>query len=206
MSDAHLFLQNKTPIEMFSQWMDEAKKTTLSLPNAFVLSTIGIDGTNGSDSTPNSRVLLLKDIKPEGLVFYTNYESQKGREISKNPIATMNFFWDPLFRQVKWTGHLTKISREESEMYWITRPRESQLSQWVSKQSTVVKDREQLDNELNNAELLFASKPVPLPQNWGGYLLSPTYVEFWIGREGRFHDRYTYHKVENNWLGQRLYP
>ncbi len=200
MSDAQNFLQTLSPIEMFSKWMEEAKKTTLALPNAFTLSTIGLD------DTPNSRVLLLKDIQNDGLVFYTSYESEKSKEIAKNPHVVMNFYWEPLFRQVKWKGELHKVSREESEKYWITRPRVSQLSQWVSKQSTPALNRAQLDRELHAANEMFLSKPVPLPETWGGYLLKPTYVEFWIGRDGRFHDRFTYQKVENNWLGQRLYP
>ncbi|MCB0350016.1 MAG: pyridoxamine 5'-phosphate oxidase [Bdellovibrionales bacterium] len=200
MTDSQAFLKNKTPIEVFSEWMEEAKKTPLTLPNAFTLSTIALDGT------PNSRVLLLKDLLPKGLVFYTNYDSEKGKEIAKNSCVTMNFYWEPLFKQVKWKGTLNKVSRDDSEKYWVTRPRESQLSQWVSKQSEPVESREQLDRELQAAELMFSNKPVPLPENWGGYLLTPTYVEFWIGRDGRFHDRFTYHKVENLWRGQRLYP
>lgn len=198
--EADQFLQARTPFEIFSDWLDEAKKTSLQAPESFVLST----STN--ENWPNSRVLLLKEIRADGLVFYTNYESDKGRELKANPKAVMNFFWDPLWRQVKWQGLAEKISHQESEKYWATRPRQSQLSQWVSRQSQPVQNREHMERLLQEAERQFHGQEVPCPAHWGGYLLRPTYVEFWIGRDGRFHDRYAYRKVENRWRGQRLYP
>jgi pyridoxamine 5'-phosphate oxidase len=194
------FLNGQSPIEKFNAWFEEAKKTNLTYANAMVLSTVSPEGF------PTSRVVLMKETRPEGLVFYTNYESLKGQHMVKNPKVAANFYWDPLFRQVKWLGTVEKVSREDSEAYWNSRPRESQIGQWVSKQSRAVANRETLDNEYKAAETKWQNQNIPCPQNWGGYLLRPTYVEFWIGREGRFHDRYTYQKVENQWLGQRLYP
>jgi len=198
--EATTFLDNLSPIQKFTEWFEEAKKTTLKDPNAMVLSTADTEGQ------PHSRIVLLKDVRPDGFVIYTNYQSNKGRQIAANPNVAFNFFWDPLFRQVKWRGKAEKLTRAESEAYWKTRPRQSQLGQWVSQQSQPVSTREAMEQELIAAEEKWQNQDVPCPPHWGGYLLAPTYVEFWIGREGRFHDRYTYKKVENTWFGQRLYP
>jgi pyridoxamine 5'-phosphate oxidase len=194
------FLDGMSPIEKLQCWFEEAKKTSLQNPNAFALGTV--DAT----SAPHARVVLMKDIRPEGIVFYTNYESQKGRDLAANPNCSALFFWDPLNRQIKLLCKAEKVSRADSEKYWSTRPRLSQLSQWVSKQSRPVPDRETMERELERAKAEFEGRDVPCPGHWGGYILKPTYVEFWIGREGRFHDRYTYRKVESKWLPTRLYP
>jgi len=200
MTESEQLLDGKTPLELFRTWLEEAKGTSLKQPEAFTLATVSEGGQ------PRARVLLLKEIRPEGLVFFTNYNSQKGLDLKKNPKAALNFFWDPMARQVLWQGSVQKLPRAESERYWTSRPRSSQLSQWVSRQSQPVKDRSIMDAEWKIAENKFSNKEVPCPEHWGGYLLSPTYVEFWLGREGRFHDRYAYQKVENSWRGQRLYP
>lgn len=201
--EADNFLQGQTPLEILKNWLEDATaRANLKNPNAFVLSTANKEGR------PSSRVVLLKEIRPEGLVFYTNYESRKGHDLNANPQAAVNFHWDALGRQVLLEGRVEKIPRGESETYWTTRPRASQLSQWLSKQSQIVPSREQMEREFVAAEARFANKDVPCPPHWGGYLFRPANVEFWIGRDGRFHDRYayTYQKVENAWAGHRLYP
>lgn len=202
--EAENFLDQKNPLEKFMDWHDEARRTSLKQPDAFTLSTLGKDGAL------NSRVLLVKEVRPNwpsgGLVFFTNYKSRKGQELEHSPRAAMTFYWDSLFRQVHFWGAVTKVSRSESEAYWKTRPRASQLSQWISKQSTPVSNREQMEQEWAAADKEFAGRDVPCPEHWGGYLLTPMKVEFWIGRDGRFHDRFTYQLVENRWVGKRLYP
>ncbi|MEQ1665993.1 MAG: pyridoxamine 5'-phosphate oxidase [Bdellovibrionales bacterium] len=198
--EANNFLENKTLLEFFAGWLEKAKKTSLKQPEAFTLSTVNKSGQ------PHSRILLLKEIRANELVFYTNYTSQKGQELEQHPKAAMNFFWDPLALQVCMQGTVTKTTRADSEKYWALRPRMSQLSQWTSKQSQEVSSREVMEQEFALVEKKFAGKEVPCPTHWGGYLFSPTLVEFWIGRDGRFHDRYSYQKVEGTWLGKRLYP
>ncbi len=188
------------PLEQLKKWYEDAKKTSLLNPNAFMLSTVDQNGV------PRSRVVLMKALRPEGIVFFTNYESQKGRNLAHDPRCSALFFWDQLFRQVFIIGQAEKTSRAESEDYWATRPRESQLSQWISKQSEQVTSRDQLENELRMARDKFANQTIPCPQHWGGYVIHPTYVEFWTGREGRLHDRITYQKVEDGWREARLYP
>lgn len=194
-------LKPGTPLKVFEQWFKDAQKSTMKHPEAFVLSTLG-----ESQVVPNSRVVLMKEITADGIIFYTNYESQKGHELKNSPHASALFYWDPLFQQVKLIGDVSKVPQAQSDAYWQTRPRTSQISQWVSQQSQPVNDRKTMEAQYRIAEEKFSDKMIPRPPHWGGYLLSPTYVEFWIGREGRFHDRYTYRKVENKWIGQRLYP
>lgn len=188
------------PLQTLEQWYNDAKTTSLPNPNAFVLST------TDSSGVPRSRVVLMKSLGAEGLVFYTNYESQKGRNLAHDPRCSALFFWDSLHRQVHIIGQAEKTSRADSEAYWATRPRASQLSQWVSKQSETVASREQLDEEYRLADERYRNQIIPCPSHWGGYLIRPTYVEFWTGREGRLHDRLAYHKVESGWRETRLYP
>ena len=188
------------PLIQIENWLENAKKTSLANPNAFTLSTIDRDGI------PRARVVLMKAVHPEGVVFFTNYESQKGRDLAHEPRCSALFFWDSLARQIHIVGQAEKTSRQESEAYWSTRPRASQLSQWMSKQSEPVASRDQLEKEFRVADERFHNQPVPCPPHWGGYLIRPTYVEFWVGREGRLHDRLTYRKVENGWRETRLYP
>ncbi len=188
------------PLQTLGQWYNDAKTTSLPNPNAFVLST------TDSSGVPRARVVLMKSLGPEGLVFYTNYESQKGRNLAHDPRCSALFFWDSLHRQVHIIGQAEKTSRADSEGYWATRPRASQLSQWISKQSETVASREQLEEEYRIADERYRNQIIPCPPHWGGYLIRPTYVELWTGRDGRLHDRLAYHKVENGWRETRLYP
>lgn len=188
------------PWSTFQEWFAEAHKANLRDPNAMVLSTV--DG-NGA---PQSRVVLCKEIRPQGLIFYTNYESAKGRQLAARPACAVNFFWDPLHKQVSMRGTVEKIPPAESDAYWRQRSRESQLSQFVSRQSAPLASRAQMEAEIAAAEKEFAGKDVPRPPHWGGYLFIPSQIELWIGQKGRFHDRFHYTKVQNGWAAQRLYP
>lgn len=158
------------------------------------------------EDTPHARVVLLKEVTSDGFVFYTNYESQKGRELEANPRACLNFYWDPLALQVRIDGEVEKIPFEQSEAYWNSRPRDSQLSQWISQQSKTVQSREQLESLVQQAEEQFRDQPIPCPKHWGGYLVKPRQFEFWIGRPSRLHDRFRFQKSHGSWKIDRLFP
>lgn len=194
------FLQQQDPIKILEKWLEEATDTDLRNPSAFVLSTVDSAGC------PSSRVLLVKEVEPEGIVFYTNYDSRKAREIAGNPEVAANFYWDVLGRQVCMRGSLQRVSREQSIAYWDTRPRESQVAQYVSHQSEPVESRDTLERLFREAEEQFADRPVPCPENWGGYLLRAAEIEFWLADPRRFHDRFHYRKVDGQWKCQRLAP
>ncbi len=191
---------NQNPISQFNLWMENAVSSELIEPTAFVLSTVN------KDSKPSSRVLLLKGIDDKGLIFYTNYESRKGTELAENPNAAMLFFWDILERQVRIEGQVEKLSYEESEQYFKSRPYTSRLGAWASKQSQVLKSRFTL---MRKVAMLMMKYPVnvPLPEFWGGYRLIPEYFEFWQGRESRLHDRIRYYnQTDGIWQIDRLSP
>jgi pyridoxamine 5'-phosphate oxidase len=189
------------PIAQFQKWFDQALKAELLEPNAMTLATVD------EDHQPSARTVLLKTVDERGFVFFTNYESRKGRELKAIPNAALNFFWGGLERQVCVRGSVEKVSRTESEAYFAQRPLGSQLGAWVSKQSSVVENCEYLEKRLAEVTAEFAGKPVPTPPYWGGYVLKPATVEFWQGRPNRLHDRFQYRKAAaNNWLIERLSP
>lgn len=190
------------PFQVFKLWMEEVKEANLlKEPTAFCLSTSSPDGY------PSARVVLCKSIKEDlSLSFYTNYLSKKGDDLKSNPKASALFFWAPLLRQIKIEGHVTRLSREDSIQYWQSRPRDSQISQWVSNQSKPLDSRQKLSDQIQEASVQFEGKEVPCPPHWGGYQLSPEFIEFWIGRPNRLHDRIHYSKVQGEWIPQRLYP
>lgn len=194
------FLQWQDPIKNLEKWLREATETDLRNPSAFVLSTADSAGS------PSSRVLLVKEVVPDGIVFYTNYNSRKGREIADNSAVAANFHWDVLGRQVCMRGTLEQVPREQSIAYWETRPRDSQVAQYVSRQSEPVESREVLEQHFKEAEQRFADQPVPCPETWGGYLLRATEIEFWLADPRRFHDRFHYRKTNGEWKCQRLSP
>ncbi|XP_061372066.1 pyridoxine/pyridoxamine 5'-phosphate oxidase 1, chloroplastic [Gastrolobium bilobum] len=186
------------PIKQFRKWFDGALAAGLKEPNAMALSTVGKDGK------PSSRIVLLKGLDKDGFVWYTNYESQKGHELSENPHASLLFYWDGLNRQVRVEGSVQKVSDEESEQYFHSRPRGSQIGAIVSKQSTVVPGRHVLHQEYKELEQKYADGSlIPKPKNWGGYRLTPQLFEFWQGQKSRLHDRLRYVPHEIN--GQRLW-
>lgn len=190
------------PIELFRDWFVEVDTHyNVGETNAMTISTIGLD------HYPKSRVVLLKKYTHEGFIFYTNYDSEKGKAILANPNVCLSFFWPAAERQIIIKGKAEKISENLSDGYFESRPRGSQLGAIASHQSNVVKDREELENRLEALELQYENKEIPRPKNWGGFIVNPVELEFWQGRPNRLHDRIRY-KLQNdyNWKIERLAP
>ena len=189
------------PISMFDKWFNDAIAADVMEPNAMTLATATINGH------PSARIVLLKGFNKEGFMFYTNYLSRKGKEMAKNPLASVVFFWGELERQVRIEGTIEKLSREESEAYFHSRPKASQLGALASAQSQEIIGRKDLEAKMAELETEYADKDVPKPSYWGGYILKPRLVEFWQGRRSRLHDRIIYKKIDNkNWKIARLAP
>ena len=190
------------PIELFQQWFFEAEEFSGDMEvNAMTISTIGLDGY------PKNRVVLLKKYTWEGFIFYTNYNSEKGLAIEKNPEVCLSFFWHKLERQVVIKGKAEKISENLSDGYFESRPDGSKLGAWASNQSDVVPSRKYLDNKLATFEAKFKGQEIPRPAHWGGYIVKPISMEFWQGRPNRMHDRIRYELQENyDWKIDRLAP
>ena len=191
---------NKNPFIQFIKWYESVLNSNLNEPTAMMLSTADVNGN------PSARIVLLKEIDDSGFVFYTNYESRKGKDLKENPKAALTFFWDELRRQIRIEGRIEKISRETSKEYFSSRPRESQIGAWVSAQSSVIPNREMLENKYVELKEKFGNEEIPLPDFWGGYRLIPNYFEFWQGRENRLHDRICYKKENDEWKIFRLAP
>lgn len=189
----------KNPYEQFDKWFSEAEKSEQLEPNAMVLSTSTPDGC------PSSRVLLLKSFDENGFVFYTNYDSRKGVELSANPKAAMLFYWDKLERQVRIEGSIEMLTPEESFEYFQKRPYSSRLGAWASKQSQPLKSRFTLIREVAKLMVKYPVN-VPLPPFWGGYRLRAEVIEFWQGRPSRLHDRFRYSHAGSDWRIERLSP
>jgi pyridoxamine 5'-phosphate oxidase len=190
------------PIELFNTWLTQAAENEIVVEaNAMVLST-------EVDDQPTSRTVLLKDLTEAGFTFFSNYESRKGKQISENKNVSLLFPWYPMERQVIVIGSATKISREDSEKYFATRPRSSQIGAWASEQSTELSSRQELENKFKELENKFAKEEViPTPPYWGGYIVYPISIEFWQGRYSRLHDRIRYvREKNNNWQIKRLNP
>ena len=162
--------------------------------------------TVGADNNLHSRVVLCKHWSVEGFKFYTNYQSRKGLELAQNPNVAAVFYWDALFRQIKISGAVTQTSREDSVAYWASRARDSQLSQYISRQSQAAPNRQVMEQEWEVARQEFLGRDIPCPAHWGGYLIKPERLEFWIGRPGRLHDRHEFEKTSTLWAYRRLYP
>jgi pyridoxamine 5'-phosphate oxidase len=189
-----------TPLALFERWYDDAVVAGLALPNAMALATVGADGR------PAARVVLLKGIEDGGFVFYTNYESRKGRELAAHAHAALVFHWAPLERQVRVEGRVERVSAAASDAYFTTRPLGSRHSAIASPQSTVVADRAWLEAESRAVAQRHPDAP-PRPAHWGGYRVSPDTIEFWQGRSDRLHDRLAYRRQgDNAWLIERLAP
>ncbi len=188
------------PFKQFSIWFDEAKVSITGEPNAMVLSTAAADGK------PSSRVVLLKGFSNDGFLFFTNYLSRKGNELHQNPSAALLFFWGELERQIRIEGNVEKISREESQKYFLSRPRASQIGALASGQSKPVENRMILEERFRQLETAFGEKEIPCPEQWGGYIVKPNYFEFWQGRRSRLHDRISYTPEAGAWKTERLSP
>ena len=191
----------KSPFRQFARWFEDAKQQQPQLSEAMTVATCGADGV------VTARVCLLKDFDERGFVFYTNYNSRKGAHISENPRVSLCFFWPDLERQVRVDGAAVKTTAEESDDYFATRPRGSQLGAWASNQSSVIPGRGDLDQRFHELELNYGDRPVPRPPHWGGYRVIPVEIEFWQGRTDRLHDRFVYRLREpKDWIIERLSP
>jgi pyridoxamine 5'-phosphate oxidase len=193
-ADAHA-----DPLVQFERWFNDALAAQLPLANAMTLATTADGGA------PDARIVLLKGVDNGGFVFYTNYESRKGRQLAAQPHACLVFFWAPLERQVRIDGAVEKVSAAESDAYFATRPVGARLSARTSAQSSVVPDRNALEHEMRNQQRQYGDNP-PRPAHWGGYRVIPSRMEFWQGRENRLHDRLLYLRDGGSWKIERLAP
>ena len=192
---------NPDPIGQFQLWFDEAMAAALPMPDAMSLATVTPDGR------PTARMVLLKQVDAEGFVFFTNYNSNKAKQLEINPYAALVFYWPQLERQVRVEGKVSKTPAEESSAYFKTRPRESQIGAWASPQSEVISAREVLEQRARELAEQYCDRDIDCPAHWGGFRLAPDRIEFWKGRVGRLHDRILYElQPDGTWTIKRLAP
>lgn len=191
---------NKDPMKQFAKWFEEARASKIKEANAMHLATVSKKGIS-------TRAVLLKSYDELGFVFYTNFNSKKGKAMAENPKVAVNFLWKDLERQVRIEGRVKKVSKAQSKAYFQSRPRGSQVGAWVSEQSAIIKDRRILERRKKEIEAKFEGHDVlPVPPNWGGYCIQPKLIEFWQGRESRLHDRMQYRLSKGKWIIERLAP
>lgn len=188
------------PLAQFALWYEEAQQSTVALPHAMALATADAQGR------PSARMVLLKECDQRGFVFYTNSNSHKGRDLSQNPRAALVFHWEPLRKQVRVEGAVERVSSEEADAYFATRPRGSQLGAWASPQSESIPDRTALERETDQLEAHYAERDVPRPPHWNGYRVCPDTLEFWVDRASRLHDRFEYRRSAQGWQIRQLAP
>lgn len=188
------------PRDLFMHWFQEVLDKQLMDANAMVLSTVSEQGF------PSSRVVLMRDFTLQGITFYTHYNSEKGKHLSQNPRVALNFYWPTLDKQVRIEGRVSQISTADSDQYFQSRPRESQIGAWASSQSRKIDHREALEKTFQEAETKYLGQEVPRPETWGGYLVHCHRFEFWLGRPKRLHDRIVYTQEGESWIVSRLAP
>lgn len=200
---SHVLVESEAasdPLVQFRQWFHEAVRAELLEPNAMTLATVTPSGD------PAARTVLLKDLDATGFVFFTNYDSAKGRDLARHPRACLLFFWGELERQVRITGRVERLTADESLAYFRSRPRGSQLGAWASPQSRVIESRDILDRALAELDATYTGANIPLPPFWGGFRVMPEAMEFWQGRTSRLHDRLLYSRIDDQWSRVRLAP
>ncbi len=201
MASLDVALVTPSPIVQFEKWFSEAMEAKLPEPNAMNIATVSANGK------PSSRMVLLKGIENNQFLFYSNYQSLKGRELEENPACALNFFWPELERQVRIEGLAERVSEEKSTAYFQSRPRGSQIGAWASPQSSVIADRTLIEKRAKDLEEKFKNSPhLPKPKQWGGFSVEPFMIEFWQGRQSRLHDRIVYTKDKSGWKISRLAP
>lgn len=188
------------PVVQFGAWLDQAIRADVHEPNAMTLATCNAAGR------PTARIVLCRGFDTRGFVFFTNYNSRKGQDLAENNAASLNFFWPELQRQLRIDGHVAKLTAEESDAYFASRPRGSQLGAWASMQSQVIASRAVLETDFKSEMDRFQKLDVERPPYWGGYRLAPASIEFWQGRESRLHDRLRYRREDGAWIIERLSP
>jgi pyridoxamine 5'-phosphate oxidase len=188
------------PLKQFNEWLKSAIQEGELEPNAMILSTVDQQGN------PDSRVVLLKEMNEDGFVFFTNYNSKKGKQINLNPNVSVLFYWSKTERQVRIRGIVEKVSEEFSEEYFKTRPKESKLGAWASPQSRIIENRKTLEENYSLYEHYYENREIIKPPHWGGYLIRPVSFEFWQGRLNRLHDRFEFCLSGNQWITHRLAP
>jgi pyridoxamine 5'-phosphate oxidase len=189
------------PYAFFEKWFDEAVGVEVLDPNAMTIATVD------ENSKPSVRIVYMRDISDKGLVFYTNYNSKKGRDLRHDPYISANFFWVELDRQIRFTGMVKKVDNEQSDVYFSQRPRESQIGAWASAQSEPILSRDELLSAYKQVEEKYKDMDIPRPPHWGGFIIEPSEIEFWQGRPMRLHDRVVFRKSENGkWTKNRLAP
>ena len=188
------------PVVLFRRWYGDAERAGIDLPNAMALATASADGR------PSIRHVLLREIEDRGFVFYTNHGSRKGSELAENPRAAFSIYWRELDRQISVTGDVSRVSEEQSDAYFATRPREARLGAWTSRQSSEIGSRDELMERFAALDAEHPGDDVPRPSFWGGFRIDPITVEFWHGRAHRLHDRFLYERADEGWTIRRLSP